>query len=476
MKQYWNEVQPVDSCRVTMNGVLHDYDRKVITLLYQPLIGAVCTSLYSTLWHAVEDSRLWSEEWNHYHLMNILGLNLEDIYQARLKLEGIGLLKTYIRNELEMRTFIYELQPPLSAEQFFTDGMLNIYLYQKLGQSHFQKLKRLFSDKTIDRNDYSEITRSFQDVFTSMGNSSLLYSEGHEASKPDTGQVIYRRGEAQTIQIGQGDFDFDLLLSGLSEVMVPRKVFTPSVKDAIAKLAFLYSINAIDMKNIVLASLTAEHTIDVEELRKAARDWYQMQNEDRLPQLVDRVQPAALRNTVPLPDSQESKLIHYLETASPRQLLIDLSGGAEPSKPDLQAVEDIMFQQQLPPGVVNVLVHYVMLRTDMKLSKNYLEKIASHWSRKKIQTVQAAMDLAKEEHRQYQEWASGKKEQKQRRKQPVRTEKLPDWFVQQDSGKDEPNRLNPSESQEELEEKRRRLEEIQRKYKKNGGEKGGKNQ
>ncbi|MFK4997495.1 DnaD domain protein [Bacillus sp. N9] len=79
----------------------------------------------------------------------------------------------------------------------------------------------------------------------------------------------------------------------------------------------------------------------------------------------------------------ESKLIHYLETVSPRQLLIDLSDGAAPAKADLHAVEDILFQQKLLPGVVNVLIHYVALKTDMKLTKNYLEKIASHWSRKK---------------------------------------------------------------------------------------------
>ena len=50
-----------------------------------------------------------------------------------------------------------------------------------------------------------------------------------------------------------------------------------------------------------------------------------------------------------------------------------------------------------------------MRKTDMKLTKNYVEKIASHWARKNIKTVKDAMDLAKMEHRQYAEWAEGKK-------------------------------------------------------------------
>ena len=88
----------------------------------------------------------------------------------------------------------------------------------------------------------------------------------------------------------------------------------------------------------------------------------------------------------------------------------------------------------------------------MKLSKNYLEKIATHWSRKKVKTVKEAMEMAKNEHRQYQEWASGKNERKQRRRQPIRTEKLPDWFVTEDSGKEQLEKPVSQENSSEFEE------------------------
>ena len=52
------------------------------------------------------------------------------------------------------------------------------------------------------------------------------------------------------------------------------------------------------MKNIVLASLMADHTIDIDELRKAGRDWYQMENNDQLPHLVDQHQPIIHRENV----------------------------------------------------------------------------------------------------------------------------------------------------------------------------------
>ncbi|ASB87960.1 Replication initiation and membrane attachment protein [Bacillus sonorensis] len=49
-----------------------------------------------------------------------------------------------------------------------------------------------------------------------------------------------------------------------------------------------------------------------------------------------------------------------------------------------------------------------------------------------MKTVREAMKLAKEENRQYLEWAEGKKTQ--RSKKVIREEKLPDWLQGEASG------------------------------------------
>ena len=149
MAQHWQEMLPVDRYVVAANGLLHEYDRKVLTFLYQPLIGSTCFSLYMTLWAELEENRLWSSSNTHHSLMNFMDMNLEKIYQARIKLEGIGLLKVYKNKEEESRSFIYELIPPLTPEEFFLDGMLNIYLYRKVGKNQFSRLKRFFSEENI---------------------------------------------------------------------------------------------------------------------------------------------------------------------------------------------------------------------------------------------------------------------------------------------------------------------------------------
>lgn len=463
MVQHWQELVPIDRYVVAASGLLHDYDRKVLTLLYQPLIGSTCFSLYMTLWSELEENRLWSSSNSHHSLMNFMDLRLNEIYKARIKLEGIGLMKVYEKKDDDARSFIYELIPPLTPEQFFLDGMLNIYLYKKIGKNQYSRLKRFFSEDKVDsKGNYYEVTKSFQDIFMTSHMDSISYdSEAEEMMQASEGKSFIGRDEQDRIQIIPDTFNFKLLQAGLNESLIPKEAFTKKVKNAVSNLAFLYGIDAIQMKNIVISAITEDNEINIEELRKSARDWYQFQHHDQLPSLVDRTQPMAQRTQIKEPETKEEELLRALEITSPRQVLTDLSGGAEPSKGDLQIIEGVMFNQKLSPGVVNVLIQYVMLKSDMKMTKSYVEKIASHWARKKIQTAKAAMDLAKNEHKQYMEWADGKKKSAKYtgKNKPIRTELLPDWFDETST----PAPDSTKKQDEDLELKKRELEETLKK-------------
>ncbi|OZI12841.1 Replication initiation and membrane attachment protein [Bacillaceae bacterium SAS-127] len=423
MTPHWNEIQPVDEYKSCLNGILHETDRKILTFLYQPLIGAKCFSLYMTLWAEVEENRLVARVSNHYYLMNFMDMSLQEIYQERLKLEALGLLKTYAKKRGDIREFIYELQPPLTAEQFFHDGMLNIFLYRKIGRSHFQRLKEFFVDQFIPKTEYHDVTRDFQEVFSA--GQAMINEEAIEASQVSESQQFISKAESKGIPLSEDTFDFSLLESALKGAMLSKVILTPSVKETIAKLAVLYGIEPLEMKNLLLSSMDEKDEIALEVLRKSARDWYQLEKNSELPELIHLVQPVPLRTVEHEPTTQEEQLMHYLETTSPRQILIDISGSL-PSKSDLKVIEGVMFQHKLPAGVVNVLIQYVLLKTDMKMTKSYVEKIASHWARKKVKTVKDAMELAKSEHRQYLDWAQNKKQPS--KKAAIRTEKLPEWF------------------------------------------------
>jgi replication initiation and membrane attachment protein len=259
------------------------------------------------------------------------------------------------------------------------------------------------------------------------------------------------------MEISDDAFDFDLFFSGLSDAIIPTKAITPSVKGVIKKLSYLYGINAVDMKNVIMNSIDPDDTIDIELLRKSARDWYQFHHGDELPGLLDKSQPLHLRTVTEKKQlTQEEELIYQLETISPRQFLTDVSGGVAPSAGDLQIIEEVMLGQKLEAGVVNVLIYYVMLKTDMKLTKGYVQKIASHWTRKQITTVKAAMDLAKHEHRQYQQWAEEKTTKKtpSYKRAPIRKEMLPSWL-------NEDQTINQNKDEQKQPDKQTKLEREQ---------------
>lgn len=64
--------------------------------------------------------------------------------------------------------------------------------------------------------------------------------------------------------------------AGLSEQLVPSNLLTLEVREAIAKLAFLYHLTALDMQKVVILALDDDLGISQERLRKAAADFYKL--------------------------------------------------------------------------------------------------------------------------------------------------------------------------------------------------------
>ena len=65
--------------------------------------------------------------------MTSMGLTLDNIKESRLRLEGIGLMKTYF-HEGDLNSYIYELYSPVSAQEFFSHPIFNVVLYNNVGK------------------------------------------------------------------------------------------------------------------------------------------------------------------------------------------------------------------------------------------------------------------------------------------------------------------------------------------------------
>ncbi len=460
MDSHWKELLPVDRYQVQAHGLMHDFYRKTVTTLYQPLIGAVAYSLYMTLWSQIPSEIKWSEETTHRSLMNITQLDLKELLIGRKKLEAIGLLYSFVKEKNDARVFYYQLEVPLSPEQFFNDGALNVYLYNRLGHHQFQQIKKDFLTSSPEIDDKTkQVTASFNDVFQSLHPSELVVkasSEMERAMQLDNGKAYVGESSGSSIRMSE-DFDLEWLQQSLSNLIVPDHIFTSEIIETIKKLAYIYQIEPLQMKHIIESTYIKDDNITDESLRKATHEWYALQHNNQLPHLSLRVQPPLYQNReIKEANTEEEKAIQLFDTISPFELLEQMAGGAKPAASDIKIVEVTMIDQKLPPGVVNVLIEYVMRTNDMKLARSLVEKIAAHWARKNVKTVKEAMELAQQEHRKYQEWTNNRNRTTKKKPKNERKDTLPTW-ISQTNEKNQPN-------VQDFDQKKKQLEARLRKY------------
>lgn len=98
---------------------------------------------------------------------------------------------------------------------------------------------------------------------------------------------------------------------------------------------------------------------------------------------------------------------------------------------DAKIVESLIVDHQLLPGVANVLIDFILWSQDMKLAKALIDKIAAHWSRKKVKTVKEAMQLAVQEQKKASEQPKKQStfNKSTRQKQQPKRDKLPKWLL-----------------------------------------------
>ena len=421
---------PADTYVVINKTILHDEDRKILTDLYLPIIGADAVMLYFCLWSSLDNSQIVSKDFSHQKLVSSLRMTINEIYDNRSKLEAIGLIKTLVK-EGEVNNYIYELYSPASATEFLSHPILNIVLYSNIGKIEYDNLVKAYKLPRFNTSNYNDITKSFNDVFESTGMTS------YDLSLDDI-----RKYNKLKLNINS-NFDFNFLINSMPKNIDVNRVFTKEIKELIINLSFIYDIDAIHMSNIIKGCLNERGTINRELLRKSSRNYYQFDNGGILPTIIDNSQPEYLRK--PVGDtSNRAKMIYTFETISPRELLIKKNNGSEPTRRDLKLLEDLLVDYKLKPGVVNVLIDYILNVNNKKLTRNYVETLAGEWQRLGIETVEEAMNNCEKVH---------KKSSKRNYKDDNVNMKTPDWFDK------EINKSNVSDGEE------NQLEELLKEYK-----------
>jgi replication initiation and membrane attachment protein len=401
-------ILPADTYVVVNKSIINNEDRKILNMLYQPIIGPLPIMLYFSLWSDLDKTEILSIEYTHHHLVTNMHLTLDEIVESRKKLEAIGLLKTFFKED-SINTYIYELYSPISAHEFFNHPILNVVLYNNVGKKEYEKLISYFKLPKINTTGYTDITSSFSEVFTPVPLTS------YEAINDNI-----RKYNKLKLNINT-NFDFNFLIESLPKNLDKDKILTKENKELILELSFLYDLDTLKIQDIIKTCITERGTLNKEEFRKTCRNYYQFDNKGALPSVVYNAQPEYLKN--PIGDtSKRAKMIYTFETISPYELLKSKNKTAEPTSRDIRLAEDLVVEYGLKPGVVNVLLDYILKTNNNKLTRALAETIAGQWQRLKIETVEEAMLTAEKEHKKY------KKNTPTRNVKKVKEETIPEWF------------------------------------------------
>lgn len=394
-------ILPADIYSVINKSLLNDNDRLVLFMLYQPIVGSLAISLYFTLWSDLNKN---NDNYTHHHLMNVMNLRLDEIVAARKKIEAIGLLKSYINKE--NNSYVYELYSPLTPSDFFTNPILASSLLSTIGKKEYQELVNYYKIQKINTIDFENITTHFSDIF-------MMSNKLEDVTEKDI------RTKEKLDLIVDDVLDFNFILTSLSKVF-NEKNLTPNLKKLINRLAYLYNFDNEIMINIIKDSLNEKGLINELELKKNCKNYYSFEHNSS-PKLIYKSRNSVKKDDVEIKDLK-NKLIECFECTTPYDFLKAKYGGSKPTTKDISLIESLLVDQELNPGVVNVLVDYVLRTNDKKLNKNFVEAIASQWKMSNINTVKDAMLQAEKEYRKINNNYKNKKEYTKEQ------EKLPTWY------------------------------------------------
>ena len=400
-------ILPADTFIIVNKTILHNSDRKILNLLYQPLVGNTTISLYFTLWSYLDKYELISNEWAHSHILNNMMITINEFDDSRVKLEALGLIKTYLK-EGSINNYIYELYSPLSVSAFINNPLLSTALYNNIGKLEYEKVISYFSLPKLNLREYDDITSKFSDVFE-YGNAPISNNIIHDLKKSR-----YRNLEILT------DIDVNVILSLIPEEILSSKSITKEVKELIYKVSYIYNYDNEAMVELIRNSVNVNHRIDKKLLLENASKYYSFENMGKLPSLIYKNQPEYLRKNIK-DNSNRSKMIYMFETTSPYDFIRSKYKVGNPTRNDLNIVAYLLVDLNLKPGVVNVLIDYVLKINNNKLTKAYIDTIASQWSKSNIETVEDAMNFAEAEY----------KKKKTIKKESIKEKKVsPKWLDQ----------------------------------------------
>ncbi len=367
-------VKSSDFYTVKVRGYITSLHLDVLDLLYQPIIGFAPTSIYRYL-YATRDFRS-GDPLSFSLIHNHLGFTYDQIAIAINRLEGLGLVRSFLNARPEFNEFVLELYAPKDPAEFSNDKIFMHLLNDILGPRHTQELLSIFmlDQKTINQ---EETTADFASI----------YGPQVQDMKPED---FY---EGQTLQnkVGKIKIAFDevLFLNLLTKIrkILPNALSKNEV-NMLIQVAGLYDLTEEALANLVgdyyNASEPFGHRVDISAMQSS------LQEIIKFPVISKTFRRPVQKISG---ESEMIKNINEMETKGPIDYLISLNKGTKIAPADQKILNDLAFDYNLTPPVINALIFYTLKHNDNQLIRALMEKNASLLVRSKAKNALDALDV-----------------------------------------------------------------------------------
>lgn len=367
-----------DEYEIRLASLLSNVDKDVIIELYQPLIGSIASILYLNL---LKQKRNEDEEQTYSIEQLVINMQVPPgtLLNARHLLEGVGLLSTFEKNNGENRSYIFVLYAPRTPKDFFDDILFKGLLIQSVGEKEARRLAKKYQINLTIPKEYTNISASFKDVFNPDFNDPSF-------TKAFSNDIVGRKTRKLKI-----DFNYDLFYSLVEENSQIKKTSIPDkdIKE-IVRLSALYGASETVMANVYIDCYEPSELphVDLKYMHDKLRDNL------KYPEYVHTIKAKEAVKAKQISSNTElAELVRCMNSNPPAKYLTYCLNNAAPTEKELDVIDSISIDYELPFGVINAIIAYTLQKCDKVLNKKYALSLASTMKREKIETAVDALNF-----------------------------------------------------------------------------------
>lgn len=413
---------------------LSSLDYKMLSLIYQPMIGAFAVALYQQLYHGIAEGQSGFSTLEPQRKL-FLGLGLEmnersrkHLIEQASKLEAVGLLQTSRLGMPDNADVIYEyeLSEPLSPTEFFRNMHLTMLLRDKIGKYAVISLRESFGANEPDELANAQLTKEnisvpFYELFKL--NMQSVDDELEQAlTEVAPARQAAPRQQLETAGIAYGDIILRFPRNSANRRFVERLRSDNEQLAQVNYVAYKYSLSVVDICRLLdedgIFDPNGELMID--ELQLRANQLYRQdkKREGDRQRVIARSQAAARSDEESEEPDEEFAVNEEFYLQVPSQLIgrCDIQQynmlmrnephtrflqrffpGAVPEWID-RVFERIDLNYRLAAPVINVLIHYVIGANDaQRVTKAFLDAVASNMLMQQIDSFEKAVQYVREQ-------------------------------------------------------------------------------